>query len=83
MQKSSYLSEDGSICVRLDFSNGQTRTITPCQEMIAKYAAYGAERKLGDEIIGLKDTADAVLAIDKLISRLDSGQWSRSRAVED
>jgi hypothetical protein len=79
MQKSPYISADGSICVRLDFRNGQTRTLTLRQDMIEMYAAHGAERKLGDEIVGVKDITDALLAIDKLISRLDSGDWNKSR----
>jgi hypothetical protein len=79
MQKSSYVSVDGSVCVRLDFRNGQTRTLTLRSDMTEMYAAHGAERKLGDEIVGVKDIADAILAIDKLIARLDGGEWTKNR----
>ena len=83
MQKSPFVSEDGRICVRLDFRNGQTRTFTLRQDMIEMYAAHGAERKLGDEIVGVKDIDDAVLAIDTLIARLDRGEWGKRRSAVD
>ena len=79
MQKSSWHALDNTISVRLDFRNGQTRTLTLRQDMIEMYAAHGAERKLGDEIVGAKDIADAVRAIDKLIARLDRGEWTKRR----
>ena len=41
-----------------------------------------AERKLGDEI-GAKDIADAVLSIDKLISRLEIARRTKMRNTDD
>ena len=41
--------------------------------------ALHAERKLGDEIVGVEDIGDAVVAIDKLIARLDIGEWAKRR----
>ena len=79
MQKSSWHALDNTISVRLDFRNGQTRTLTLRQDMIEMYAAHGAGRKLADEIVGVKDITDAVHAIDHLISRLDKGEWAKRR----
>ena len=47
--------------------------------MVAKFAAHGAEQKLGDEIAGLDDTDDCVLAVDELIDRLYNGEWGVKR----
>jgi hypothetical protein len=71
----------GTIAVRMDFRNGQTRTFTiaPSSPLLAKFAAHGAEQKLGDEIAGLDDVDDAVLAVDELIERLAKGEWNVAR----
>lgn len=70
---------DGKVQVRLDFVNGQTRLFTIPDNMLNKFAAHGASQKLGDEIASLKDTDDAVLAIDELIDRLYNGEWNTKR----
>ena len=84
--KESFVSEDGKVQTRLDFRNGETRTFTIPAELLNKFAAHGAEQKLGDEIAGLKganggeaDIEDCVLAIDELIDRLYNGEWSLKR----
>lgn len=84
--KESFIGEDGAVRVRLDFRNGETRTFAIPQGLMAKFAAHGAEQKLGDEIAGLKkedgseaDIDDKVLAIDDLIERLNAGEWSTKR----
>lgn len=79
--KESTIGDDGSISVRLDFVNGETRLFTMKSDMIARFAAHGAEQKLGDEIAGEKDIDDAVLAMDDLIKRLDEGEWNIKRAA--
>jgi hypothetical protein len=79
MQKESIFSADGSIKVRLDFINGESRTVTLRDDMLAKYAAHGAEQKLGDEISGLDDIEDCIIAIDQLMERLDAGNWTVKR----
>lgn len=79
MLKESLFKDDGSIAVRLDFLNGETRTYTLAESLLARFAAHGAEQKLGDEIAGLDDVDDAILAIDELMSRLDSGDWTVRR----
>lgn len=77
--KESILSADGAAQVRLDFRNGQTRMFTVPAPMLAKFAAHGAEQKLGDEIAGIEDVEDCVLAIDELIDRLYNGEWGVKR----
>ena len=84
--KESFVTADGEVQVRLDFRNADTRLFTIPAAMVNKFAAHGAEQKLGDEIAGLKapgggeaDIEDCVLAIDELIDRLYNGEWSQKR----
>lgn len=79
--KTSTISEDGSISVRLDFSNGATRFFTPRSDLIAKFAAHGIEQKLGDATAGEANTDDALLSVDDLIARLNNGEWTATRAA--
>lgn len=76
MLKDSVFNEDGSIAIRLDFRNGETRLFALPEALLAKFAAHGAEQKLGDETSGLEDVEDYVLAIDELTERLNAGDWS-------
>ena len=77
--KSSSVTPEGKVAVRLDFRNGATRLFTVPDNLTAKFAAHGAEQKLGDEIAGLDDTEDCVMAIDELIDRLYNGEWGIKR----
>lgn len=77
--KESSVNADGKVAVRLDFRNGETRLFTLPDNLLNKFAAHGAEQKLGDEIAGLTDTEDCVLAVDELIDRLYNGEWSVKR----
>jgi hypothetical protein len=77
--KSSTVTADGKVAVTLDFRNGQTRTFTVPDNLLAKFAAHGAEQKLGDEIAGLEDIDDCVLATDDLVDRLYNGEWGVKR----
>jgi len=77
--KESLQSPEGKVQVRLDFRNGETRLFTIPDNMLAKFAAHGAEQKLGDEIAGLTDTDDCVIAVDELIDRLYNGEWGVKR----
>lgn len=79
LQKESFVGADGSVAVRLDFRNGETRTVKLRNDMLQKYAAHGAEQKLGDEIAGVEDVDDAVIAIDELVDRLNAGEWALKR----
>ena len=77
--KESSVTADGKVAVRLDFRNGETRLFTIPDALLNKFAAHGAEQKLGDEIAGLNDVEDCVLAVDELIDRLYNGEWSIKR----
>ena len=77
--KSSSVSADGKVSVKMDFRNGPTRVFTVPDTLLAKFAAHGAEQKLGDEIAGLDDIDDCVLAVDDLIDRLYNGEWGVKR----
>lgn len=77
--KESSVTADGKVQVRLDFRNGETRLFTIPDSLSAKFAAHGAEQKLGDEIAGLDDVGDCVLAVDELIDRLYNGEWGVKR----
>jgi len=71
--------EGDNVKVRLDFRNGETRLFTIPGNMLFKFAAHGAEQKLGDEIAGLDDMDDAILAVDDLMDRLAKGEWNQKR----
>lgn len=77
--KQSSVSADGKVQVRLDFRNGESRLFTIPDTLLNKFAAHGAEQKLGDEIAGLDDVEDCILATDELIDRLYNGEWSVKR----
>lgn len=70
---------EGTLKVRLDFVNGESRLFTLPAALIAKFALHGAEQKLGDEIAGLEDVEDAIMAIDELTERLNKGEWAVKR----
>ena len=74
MVKSSEISGD-AIAVTLDFRNGETRTFLVPDSLLAKFAAHGAEQKLGDVIAGVVEVEDCVLAIDELTAQLNAGNW--------
>jgi len=77
--KESFVSETGQVQIRLDFRNGETRLFTLPTELMNKFAAHGAEQKLGDEIAGLNEVEDCILAIDELIDRLYKHEWTVKR----
>ena len=64
MLKESIIGEDGTVSVRLDFVNGESRTFVLPDSLLARFAGHGAEQKLGDEVAGLADVEDAVMAVD-------------------
>lgn len=77
--KTTTIGDDGSITVRMDFVNGEVRFFVVPQELLAKFAAHGAEQKLGDETAGLTEIDDCVMAIDELMERLGKGEWNVKR----
>ncbi len=78
LQKDSIM-VDGKPAVRMDFLNGETRTFTIPEALFERFAQHGAEQKLGDELAGLEDVDDCVLAIDELMDRLNRGEWGQRR----
>lgn len=81
--KTSTIADDGSVNLRLDFSNGSVRSfaLPASSPLYGRFAAHGAEQKLGDAIAGESDMGDAVLAVDDLMTRLNAGEWTVTRAA--
>jgi hypothetical protein len=77
--KTSTIGDDGTISLRMDFVNGQVRNFVLPSALINRFAAHGAEQKLGDAIAGETDINDAVLSVDDLIKRLENGEWTAQR----
>ena len=77
--------DDGSFTVqtRLDFRNGESRLFTIPTALLAKFAAHGAEQKLGDALSGLANVEDGILAVDDLIDQLYQGNWNTPRAASE
>lgn len=71
--------EKNEVVVRLDFVNGETRYFNVPASLMLRFAAHGAEQKLGDEIAGVTDADDCVATIDELLTRLDKGEWNIKR----
>lgn len=81
--KTAEISEDGfDVTITLDFVNGETRKLVMAanKPLFAKFAAHGMMQKLGDEVAGLDDVEDMVIAEEELIARLESGEWGAERA---
>ena len=80
MLKESFVDDAGKVAIRIDFRNGRTLTYTIPDSLMVKFAAHGAEQKLGDETAGLKDIDDKVLAVEQLMARLtDPDGWNVAR----
>lgn len=77
--KESLFPEGGLPQIRLDFRNGETRLFQVTPELLNRFAAHGAEQKLGDETAGTEDVDDMVLEVDALIDRLNKNEWSTRR----
>lgn len=69
----------GPLAVRLDFRNGRTITFPIPDALSARFAAHGAEQKLGDATAGEDEPDDMVLAVEDLIERLNKNEWSAAR----
>ncbi len=76
--------EAGAVAVRMDFRNGETRTIPLPLSLMARFAGHGGEQKFGDELATTADNPmteeDMVLAIDDLTAIIQAGEWGRGRA---
>lgn len=71
---------DSGLHVQMDFRNGETRVFRMRSDMMEQFALHGAKQKLVDEMAGIKDLDDAILAVDELVERLDNGEWAMKRA---
>ncbi len=74
----------GAVSLRMDFRNGETRTIPLPLSLLLKFAGHGAEQKFGDELATTTDKpmsdADRVEAIDVLAAEIAKGNWGKARA---
>ena len=79
MLKESIFPEGSNPQVRLDFENGKSILFTLPDSLLAKFAAHGAEQKLGDETAGTQDPDDMFNDVEELVGRLNNGEWSVGR----
>lgn len=79
--KGSEVADDGSIVTTFHFRNGEVRQfkLHPSHDLMARFAAHGIEQKIGDEVAGMDDVEDMILAIDEILARLEEGQWAAKR----
>ena len=79
--KSSTQDAEGNVVTRFDFRNGEVRfhRVHPSHDLAAKFIAHGVEQKVGDEVAGLADIEDMILAVDEVIERLEGGEWTAKR----
>jgi hypothetical protein len=77
--KEGFAGEAGDLSIRLDFRNGETRSIQLPAALISQFALHGALQKYGDETAGETDVDDMVLGIDKLDKRVQAGEWTVKR----
>lgn len=77
--------ETGAISVRMDFRNGQTRTLALPLSLVARFAGHGGEQKFGDELASPAANPlsedDMVLAVDALYEIISKGEWGKGRAA--
>jgi hypothetical protein len=75
---------EGAVAIRMDFRNGDTRTIPVPLSLLARFAGHGASQKFGDELATTADKPlseeDMVLAIDDLAAQIAAGNWGKTRA---
>lgn len=75
----------GAVAVRMDFRNGETRTLELPLSLLARFAGHGGEQKFGDELATTADKPlseeDMVIAIDDLYAEIAKGKWGKGRAA--
>jgi len=79
MLKESLFPEGSNPQVRLDFISGKSILFTLPDSLLAKFAAHGAEQKLGDETAGTQDVDDMYEDVSALVERLNKGEWRTER----
>lgn len=68
-----------SVTLTMKFKNGAVRSFVMNSALLMTFAAHGMESKYGDEMAGLKDIEDMVLAVEDLHKRLETGAWGVKR----
>lgn len=72
------------VAVRFDFRNGVVRRWNYSDSpLLLQLAGHGAKQKIGDATAKAEDVDDMVLAVEDMISRLDSGNFNAERAAGD
>ncbi len=81
MLKEASVNTDGSVALRVDWKNGETRQYDIPQEMAGHFAAHGAEQKYGDTAAGYDENQmdDAIMDMDDLHTRILAGEWNIKR----
>lgn len=79
LSKEVYIADNGTISIRADFRNGETLTQEVPSLLYPKCAAHGIGQKTVDEIAGVDDIDDCVLAISDLFDRIAKGEWTQAR----
>lgn len=77
---SQYIDADGSVCVRLDFLNGETRTFKIPEEMLLRCAGEGAEHVLRSAASAERDVGGAVDAVDRRMAQMKSLTWAKRQS---
>jgi hypothetical protein len=74
--------EAKTVALRLDFRNGETRTVVPHEDLVLDLIGHGLSQKIGDEAAGEENVDDMVLAIDNAVERHAAGSWSTRKEGE-
>lgn len=77
--KTTKVLDDGALALQIDFRNGETRTYVLNDVLRNQFALHGASQKYGDEVSGVEDIDDMVIALDELHDRLGNGEWGVKR----
>lgn len=86
VDKTVIVGEDGNVTVRLDFRNGETRSLSTAdlaRAVILQACGHGLSQKIGDNFAGVKEVDDMVLETDDMLTRLRAGDWSVQREAGD
>lgn len=77
----------GAVSIRIDFVNGETRTMPLPLKLLPRFAGHGGVQKYGDETAYTPKAGesppsidDLVLWIDDLNGEVQAGNWGRGRA---
>jgi len=76
----------GTVSVRFDFRNGQTRELSSADLTpltLLRALGHGVAQKAGDEYSGVTEIDDMVLAVDEIFGRLRAGDWAVARESGD